>query len=109
MLEIVKLDLYNVMELYWNKEEKGVLISAILDLRIKCLGFVDEKIHNKTKDLLKSKYDQLKADSLSTMPTIPPSSESSLFSIFKQNLTQENEVTIYLSLPELGFDLDPFI
>ncbi|CAG8602354.1 1035_t:CDS:2 [Funneliformis caledonium] len=40
-----------------NKEEEGVLISAILDPRIKCLGFVDEEIHNKTKDLLKSKYD----------------------------------------------------
>jgi hypothetical protein len=109
MLEKVKLDLYNAMELYWNKEEEGVLISAILDPRIKFLGFVDEEIRNKTKDLLKNKYDQLKADSLSTMPTIPPPSESSLFSIFKQNPTQENEITIYLSLPELGFDLDPFI
>ena len=108
ILEKVKLDLYNAMELYWNKEEEGILISAILDPRIKFLGFVDEEIRNKTKDLLKNKYDQLKTESLSTMPTIPPPSESSLFSIFKQNPTQENEITIYLALPELGFDLDPF-
>ncbi|CAG8653248.1 13687_t:CDS:2 [Funneliformis caledonium] len=79
----VKLHLCNAMELYWNKEEKGVLILAILDSRIKCLGFVDEEIRNKTKDLLKSKYDQLKADFLSTMPTILLPSKSSLFSIFK--------------------------
>ena len=113
MLEKVKLDLYNAMELYWNKENEEVLISALLDPRIKSLGFIDnEEIRNKTKDLLKNKYDQLKADSLSTMPTTSPqltSNQSSLFSIFKQNSTKEDEVAIYLSLPELDFNFDPFV
>jgi len=83
MLKKVKLNLYNAIELYWNKEEEGILISAILDPKIKFLGFVDEEIRNKIKDLLKNKYDQLKVESLSTMPTISPSNEFSLFSIFK--------------------------
>ena len=112
MLEKVKLDLYNAMELYWNKENEKILISAILDPRIKFLGFIDnEEIRNKTKDLLKNKYDQLKTNSLSTIPTTSPqltSNQSSLFSIFKQNSTKE-EVAIYLSLPELDFNFDPFV
>ena len=78
ILEKVKLDLYNAMELYWNKEEEGVLISAILDSRIKFLGFVDEEIRNKTKDLLKNKYDQLKSDSLPASTTPPTSSFSQI-------------------------------
>ena len=112
MLEKVKLDLYNAMELYWNKENEEILISAILDPRIKFLGFIDnEEIRNKTKDLLKNKYDQLKTNSLSTIPITSPqltSNQSSLFSIFKQNSTKE-EVAIYLSLPELDFNFDPFV
>ncbi|GES78890.1 zinc finger BED domain-containing protein 1-like [Rhizophagus clarus] len=113
MLEKVKLHLYNAMELYWNKEEEETLISALLDPRIKSLGFVDnEEVCNKTKDLLKNKYDQLKANSSLTASTTPAtlsSGQSSLFSIFKQNSSQDDELTTYLSLPELDFDLDPFI
>jgi hypothetical protein len=113
MLEKVKLHLYNAMELYWNKEEEETLISALLDPRIKSLEFVDnEEVRNKTKDLLKNKYDQLKTNSSLTVSTTPAtlsSGQSSLFSIFKRNSTQDDELTTYLSLPELDFDLNPFI
>lgn len=89
MLEKIKHYLYKGMELYWNKEEEETLISALLDPRIKSLGFIDdEEVRNKTKDLLKNKYDQLKANSLSTTPatsSILSFSQSSLFSIFKWN------------------------
>ncbi|RGB28901.1 hypothetical protein C1646_767275 [Rhizophagus diaphanus] len=58
ILEKIKLHLYNTMELYWNKEEEETFISALLDSRIKSLGFVDnEEVRNKIKDLLKNKYD----------------------------------------------------
>lgn len=42
MLEKVKLNLYNAMELYWN-EGKEVLISALLNPRIKSLTFIDKE------------------------------------------------------------------
>ncbi|GET00132.1 zinc finger BED domain-containing protein 1-like [Rhizophagus clarus] len=85
-----------------------------LDPRIKSLGFVDnEEVCNKTKDLLKNKYDQLKANSSltasTTLATLSFGQSSLLFSIFKQNSLQDDELTTYLSLPELDFDLDPFI
>jgi len=112
MLEKVKLNLYNAMELYWPKEEGKFLISALLDPRIKSLGFIDsEEVRNKAKELLKDKFDQLKADSLSTTPVTHstlPSGPSSLFSIFKRSSLQDNEINAYFSLPELDFDLDPF-
>ena len=81
MLEKVKLNLYNAMELYWNKEEGEALISGLLDPRIKSLGFIDnEEVRNKAKDLLKSKYDQFKADSLLTI-SITPTLSSDQFSL----------------------------
>ncbi len=112
MLKKVKLNLYNAMELYWGKEEEETLISALLDPRIKSLEFIDDdEVRDKTKDLLKNKYDQLKADSSLTAPATPSTSlfgQSSLFSIFKRKIPQDNEVTTYLSLPELDFDSNPF-
>ncbi|GES96427.1 zinc finger BED domain-containing protein 1-like [Rhizophagus clarus] len=103
----------NRQKLYWNKEEEETLISALLDPRIKSVGFVDnEEVCNKTKDLLKNKYDQLKANSSLTASTTLAtlsSGQSSLFSIFKRNSSQDDELTTYLSLPKLDFDLDPFI
>ena len=87
MLKKVKLNLYNAIELYWDKEEEETLISALLDPRIKSLEFIDDdKVRDKTKDLLKNKYDQLKADSSLIAPVTPSTSssgQSSLFSIFK--------------------------
>ncbi len=69
MLKKVKLNLYNAMELYWSKEEEETLISALLDPRIKSLEFInDDEVRNKIKDLLKNKYDQLKADFLLIAP-----------------------------------------
>jgi hypothetical protein len=41
ILEKVKLDLYNAMELYWDQKETEILISALLDPRIKSLDFVN--------------------------------------------------------------------
>lgn len=112
ILEKVKLNLYNAMELYWPKEEGKLLISALLDPRIKSLGFIDnEEVCNEAKELLKDKFNQLKSDSLLTTSTTHstlPSGSSSLFSIFKRNSLQDNEITAYFSLPELDFDLDPF-
>ncbi|RGB24719.1 hypothetical protein C1646_772694 [Rhizophagus diaphanus] len=113
MLEKVKFHLYNAMELYWNKKEEEMFISALLDLKIKSLGFVDnEKVHNKIKDLLKNKYDQLKVNSSLTASTTLAtlsSGQSFLFLIFKLNFSQNDELTTYLSLPELDFDLNSFI
>jgi hypothetical protein len=112
MLEKVKLNLYNAMELYWNEEKEEVLILALLDPRIKSLTFIDkEEIRNKAKDLLKNKYDQLKV--LTTIHQTPvfsaiPSKQSSLFSIFKQNFSHDEEITVYFSLPDLDFNFDPF-
>ncbi|CAI2193101.1 3936_t:CDS:1, partial [Funneliformis geosporum] len=54
MLEKVKLNLYNTIELYWNKEEKGTLILALLDPKIKSLEFIDDdEIRNKTEFIKK--------------------------------------------------------
>ena len=65
----VKLNLYNAIELYWNKEEEETLISVLLDPKIKSLEFIDDnEVCNKIKDLLKNKYDQLKADFLLIAP-----------------------------------------
>ncbi|CAI2188772.1 520_t:CDS:1, partial [Funneliformis geosporum] len=62
------------------------LILALLNLRITSLEFIDDnEIRNKTKDLLKNKYDQLKANPL-TIPAASStllSNQSSLFLIFK--------------------------
>lgn len=61
MLEKVKLDLYNAMELYWDQEEAGILISALLDPRIKSLDFVsNEKIRDEAKELLEKSILSLK-------------------------------------------------
>ncbi len=87
MLKKVKLNLYNAIELYWNKEEEETLISVLLDPKIKSLEFIDDnEVCNKIKDLLKNKYNQLKADFSLIAPatsSILLFGQSSLFSIFK--------------------------
>src|SRR5204862_292112 len=80
MLEKVKLNLYNAMELYWNEEKEEVLILALLDPRVKSLTFIDkEEIRDKAKDLLKKKYDQLKASTIIHQTPAIPSRQLSLF------------------------------
>jgi hypothetical protein len=89
-----------------------MLISALLDPRIKSLTFIDdEEVRNEAKKLLENKYNQLKNNSsLTTIhQTSTNLSTSSLFSIFEQNSSQhDNEVTVYLSLPKLDIRFDPF-
>ncbi len=63
VLEKVKTNLYNAIEFYWDEKEEEILISALLDPRIKSLKFVEEKVCDEVKELLKSKYNQLKTDS----------------------------------------------
>ncbi|GES83455.1 hypothetical protein GLOIN_2v1777143 [Rhizophagus clarus] len=64
ILEQVKLDLYNAIELYWDRKEAEILILVLLDPRIKSLDFVDnEKICNSAKELLERKYVEVKDDS----------------------------------------------
>ncbi len=122
VLEKVKTNLYNAIEFYWDKKEEEILISALLDPRIKSLKFVEEKVCDEVKELLKSKYNQLKTDSLlatirqllattSYTPSTPSFTQPSLFSIFGKNASQQHddEVTIYLSLPKLDFEYDPFV
>jgi hypothetical protein len=66
ILEKVKLDLYNAMELYWDREETEILILALLDSRIKSLDFVNnDEIRDEAKELLEKKYIELKGDSSS--------------------------------------------
>src|SRR6266498_805155 len=122
VLEKVKTNLYNAIEFYWDEKEEEILISALLDPRIKSLKFVEEKVCDEVKELLKSKYNQLKTDSLlatirqllattSYTPSTPSFTQPSLFSIFGKNASQQHddEITIYLSLPELDFEYDLFV
>jgi hypothetical protein len=121
MLEKVKLNLYNAMELYWHQEGKE-LVSALLDPRTKSLAFIDnEEVCNEAKEILKNEYDNFKANSsLTTIHQTPINfqtaqtaqfNEPSIFSIFEeQNSSQDNnEITVYLSLPELNIYSDPFV
>ena len=111
MLEKVKLNLYNAMELYFDKEEGEVLISALLDPRIKSLTFVDDnRVRDEAKELLKNKYNELKDNpSSTTCRTLPTQfNQPSLFSIFEQHSSHDDELTVYLSLPEINFHSDPF-
>ncbi|CAI2193967.1 2187_t:CDS:1, partial [Funneliformis geosporum] len=49
-----------------KKEEEETLISVLLNLRIKSFEFIEfinnNEVHNKTKNLLKNKYNQPKAN-----------------------------------------------
>ncbi|GBB84252.1 hypothetical protein RclHR1_10880007 [Rhizophagus clarus] len=106
------------MELYWDWEEAEILILTLLDPRIKSLDFVgNEEICNSAKELLERKYVELKDDSTleninQTLTTFPSTQlgKKSLLLIFEwHSLQHENEVTIYLSLPEMNIHSDPFI
>ncbi|CAG8538635.1 4612_t:CDS:2 [Funneliformis caledonium] len=85
MLEKVIVNLYNAMKLYWNNEKSETLILALLDPQIKSFKFIDEEIRNKTKKLLKIKYNELKINTSSTNNTtiIITTSEPSIFLIFE--------------------------
>jgi hypothetical protein len=61
MLEKIKLDLYNAMGLYWDREETEILISVLLDPKIKSLDFVNnDEIRDEAKELLEKSISSLK-------------------------------------------------
>src|SRR6266540_2846145 len=81
------IDIEKIADIFAEKEKEETLISVLLDPKIKSLEFIDDnEVCNKIKDLLKNKYNQLKADFSLIAPatsSILLFGQSSLFSIFK--------------------------
>ena len=115
MLNKIKSALYMSINYYWKDLSKpDVLISSLLDPRMKELSFVTSEKCNDTKNLLHEKYNEMQnlTSQLTIQSTKSPVKKKKLTilaSLKKSSSVRSyNEVNEYFQLEEIDFESNPF-
>ena len=115
MLNKIKSALYMSINHYWKDLSKpDVLISSLLDLRMKELSFVTSEKCNDTKNLLHEKYNEMQNSTIqptiqSTKSPVKKKKHTILASLKKSsNVRSYNEINEYFQLEEIDFENNPF-
>jgi len=115
MLNKIKSALYMSINHYWKDLSKpDVLISSLLDPRMKELSFVTSEKCNDTKNLLHEKYNEMQNSTIqptiqSTKSLVKKKKHTILASLKKSsNVRSYNEINEYFQLEEIDFENNPF-
>jgi len=115
MLNKIKSALYMSINHYWKDLSKpDVLISSLLDPRMKELSFVTSEKCNDTKNLLHEKYNEMQNSTIqptiqSTKSPVKKKKHTILASLKKSsNVRSYNEINEYFQLEEIDFENNPF-
>ena len=115
MLNKIKSALYMSINYYWKDLSKpDVLISSLLDPRMKELSFVTSEKCNDTKNLLHEKYNEMQnlTSQLTIQSTKSPVKKKKLTilaSLKKSSSVRSyNEINEYFQLEEIDFESNPF-
>jgi hypothetical protein len=113
MLNKIKSALYISMNHYWKDLTKSeVLLSSLLDPRMKELSFVPSDKYDETKSLLQEKYNEMQnltPQSIQPARTPPKKKKLTILASLKKPSTRSlDEVAEYLQLEEIDFESNPF-
>ncbi len=120
LIDKIKLNLFVAMNHYWNNLiSSDMLLSNLLDSKMKDLSFVTITECLATENLLKEKYEELKFqdqnnNSLSSSTNIDDENKSKKVFIVFANLKKkvsraDDEVFLYLQLEEINLKANSFI
>lgn len=116
MLNKIKSALYMSINYYWKDLSKpDILLSSLLDPRMKELLFVTSEKCNNTKNLLREKYNEMQdSTSQPIIQSTKSPAKKKKFAILaslkkSSNVRSYNEIDEYFQLEEIDFESNPFI
>jgi len=107
----VKAALYQSMNHYWEVPQEQGMLAALLDPRLKELGFVSNSLRIRTQGQLRNAYQDMKilTNEDQEVELRPISSNSLLARMFENNAIHIDEVASYLALPKIHHDECPLM
>ena len=121
LIEKIKLHLFVAIDHYWDDFTlPHILLSSLLDPKMKDLNFVTITECQATENLLREKYEELKSQDqnnnsniLLPSTNVDESKGKKVFTVFanlkKKVSPADDEIGLYLQLEEIDLEINPFI